>query len=217
MPIDDPKQGVMSFDIMSIMVADNFRAHGFPVRCTSTLLAPFASDEESSVSAGIAPGTILLDVGSDEQLSNRDNSGSKLPSSSVRGSAENRRNFVKPSRWRLLPNVPRPRMSLCILAGANEVARAIQIELERPTRTQKLVKKLAKKYNTFFASKVPIRQILHLLGPGVCKVPHPVSHAEDKANEVRLATKFQMKKMLCFGVAVGHVMTNGQVLCQRHA
>ena len=48
------------------------------------------------------------------------------------------------------------------------------------------------------------------------KFPTPVSHAEDLANkitEVRSTIKFQLKKVLCLGVAVGHIqMTDDQVL-----
>ena len=48
------------------------------------------------------------------------------------------------------------------------------------------------------------------------KFPTPVSHAEDlndKLTEVRSTIKFQLKKVLCLGVAVGHVqMTDDQVL-----
>lgn len=48
------------------------------------------------------------------------------------------------------------------------------------------------------------------------KFPTPVSHAEDlnnKITEVCSTIKFQLKKVLCLGVAVGHVdMTDDQVL-----
>jgi large subunit ribosomal protein L10Ae len=48
------------------------------------------------------------------------------------------------------------------------------------------------------------------------KFPTPVGHAEDLTNkltEVRSTIKFQLKKVLCLGVAVGHVqMTDDQVL-----
>ena len=48
------------------------------------------------------------------------------------------------------------------------------------------------------------------------KFPTPISHAEDlnsKISEVRSTIKFQLKKVLCLGVAVGHVqMTEDQVL-----
>ena len=48
------------------------------------------------------------------------------------------------------------------------------------------------------------------------KFPTPVSHAEDLTNkltEVRSTIKFQLKKVLCLGVAVGHIqVTEDQVL-----
>ena len=48
------------------------------------------------------------------------------------------------------------------------------------------------------------------------KFPTPVSNNEDlnnKLNEVRCTIKFQLKKVLCLGVAVGHVeMNDDQVL-----
>ena len=50
-----------------------------------------------------------------------------------------------------------------------------------------------------------------LLGPGLSKAgkfPTPVSHSEDlakKINEVKSTIKFQLKKVLCLGVAIGHI------------
>lgn len=91
--------------------------------------------------------------------------------------------------------------------------------LLRLNKNKKLVKKLAKKYDAFLASETLIKQIPRLLGPGLSKAgkfPTPVSHAEDLANkltEVRSTIKFQLKKVLCLGVAVGHIqMTDDQVL-----
>jgi len=119
-----------------------------------------------------------------------------------------------------LPHVPRPRMQLCILADAADVDRAKQLDEELPFMTvedlkklnknKKLVKKLAQKYDAFLASEALIKQIPRLLGPGLSKAgkfPTPVSHSEDlarKVNEVRSTIKFQLKKVLCLGVAVGH-------------
>lgn len=94
-----------------------------------------------------------------------------------------------------LPNVPRPRMSVCILADAADIDRAKQNELEymsvddlkkcvciryatffwtdsvplRLNKNKKLVKKLAKKYDAFLSSETLIRQIPRLLGPGLSK------------------------------------------------
>ena len=106
----------------------------------------------------------------------------------------------------------------------------------RMNKNKKLVKKLAKKYDAFLASEALVRQIPRLLGPGLSKgtypsrcypscrlhfspagkFPTPVSHAEDLSNkltEVRSTIKFQLKKVLCLGVAVGHVqMNDDQVL-----
>lgn len=47
------------------------------------------------------------------------------------------------------------------------------------------------------------------------KFPTPVSHAEDltnKSNEVKSTIKFQLKKVLCLGVAIGHIeMSEDQI------
>jgi large subunit ribosomal protein L10Ae len=89
----------------------------------------------------------------------------------------------------------------------------------RLNKNKKLVKKLAKKYDAFLSSETLLKQIPRLLGPGLSKAgkfPTPVSHAEDLTNkltEVRSTIKFQLKKVLCLGVAVGHVqMTDEQVV-----
>lgn len=81
------------------------------------------------------------------------------------------------------------------------------------------MKKLAKKYDAFLSSETLLKQIPRLLGPGLSKAgkfPTPVSHSEDLTNkltEVRSTIKFQLKKVLCLGVAVGHVqMTDEQVV-----
>lgn len=155
----------------------------------------------------------------------------------IKGSEEKRRNFVETVELQIglknydpqrdkrfsgtvkLPNIPRPRMSLCILADAADVDRAKLISLDYMTvedlkklnKNKKLVKKLAKKYDAFLASEALIKQIPRLLGPGLSKAgkfPAPVSHADDlekKVNDVKSTIKFQLKKVLCLGVAVGHV------------
>jgi len=118
-----------------------------------------------------------------------------------------------------LPHLPRPRMSICILADAADIDRAKLIELEymsvddlkKLNKNKKLVKKLAKKYDAFLASDALIKQIPRLLGPGLSKAgkfPSPVSHTDDlasKVTEIKSTIKFQLKKVLCLGVAVGHV------------
>jgi large subunit ribosomal protein L10Ae len=111
------------------------------------------------------------------------------------------------------------------------------LRVHRLNKNKKLVKKLAKKYDAFIASETLIKQIPRLLGPGLSKglseywtrnallifsvaeagkFPTPISHGEDLSNkivEVRSTIKFQLKKVLCLGVAVGHIqMTEDQVL-----
>jgi len=117
-------------------------------------------------------------------------------------------------------------MKVCILADAADVDRAKQIDLEYMTvddlkklnKNKKLVKKLAKKYDAFIASDALIKQIPRLLGPGLSKAgkfPTPVSHTDDLPNkvaEVRATIKFQLKKVLCLGVAVGHAEMNDDQL-----
>ncbi|ORX88410.1 60S ribosomal protein L1-B [Basidiobolus meristosporus CBS 931.73] len=126
-----------------------------------------------------------------------------------------------------LPNVPRPKMSVCVLGDAHHCDQAKEQGLEsmsvedlkKLNKNKKLIKKLAKKYDAFLASEALIKQIPRLLGPGLHKAgkfPTPVSHNDnltDKADELRSTIKFQLKKVLCLGVAVGHVqMTEDQVL-----
>ncbi|KAL8420212.1 hypothetical protein RB594_003117 [Gaeumannomyces avenae] len=74
-------------------------------------------------------------------------------------------------------------------------------------------------YDAFIASDSLIKQIPRLLGPGLSKAgkfPTPVSHADDlsgKVTEVKSTIKFQLKKVLCMGVAIGNVgMTQEQLV-----
>jgi len=126
-----------------------------------------------------------------------------------------------------LPNVPRPKMKLCILADAAHIDQAKVIsldymsvdDLKKLNKNKKLIKKLAKKYDAFLASEALIKQIPRLLGPGLSKAgkfPTPVSHSDsldEKVAELKSTIKFQLKKVLCLGVAVGHVqMTEDQLV-----
>ncbi|KAL5830845.1 hypothetical protein ACOSQ4_016199 [Xanthoceras sorbifolium] len=82
--------------------------------------------------------------------------------------------------------------------------------LKKINKNKKLVKKLAKKYHAFLASESVIKQIPRLLGPGLNKAgkfPTLVTHQESlesKVNETKATVKFQLKKVLCMGVAVGN-------------
>ncbi|CAN6849016.1 unnamed protein product [Brassica oleracea] len=124
-----------------------------------------------------------------------------------------------------LPHIPRPKMKICMLGDAQHVEEAEKIGLDsmdvealkKLNKNKKLVKKLAKKFHAFLASESVIKQIPRLLGPGLNKAgmsspnfPFPtlVSHQESleaKVNESKATVKFQLKKVLCMGVAVGNL------------
>jgi len=85
-------------------------------------------------------------------------------------------------------------------------------------KEKKAVKKWAKHYDALLASDSLIRQIPRLLGPQLNKMgkfPSPISHdmsIRDKIDEISRTVKFQMKKVLCLGVAVGNVaLTHDQI------
>lgn len=127
-----------------------------------------------------------------------------------------------------LKHIPRPKMQVCILgdqqhcdeAKAAEVPYMDAEALKKLNKNKKLVKKLAKKYDAFLASESLIKQIPRLLGPGLNKagkfpglLPHTESMTQ-KIDEVKATIKFQMKKVLCLSVAVGHVDMNPDELAQ---
>jgi large subunit ribosomal protein L10Ae len=118
-----------------------------------------------------------------------------------------------------LPYIPRPKLRVCMLGDAQHIEESNAIgldsmsveDLKKLNKNKKLVKKLAKKYHQFVASEAIIKQIPRLLGPGLNKAgkfPTLVTHHENlegKVNEIKASVKFQLKKVLCLGVAVGNV------------
>merc|ERR1711871_1467658 len=118
-----------------------------------------------------------------------------------------------------LPHVPRPRMKICVLGDAVhcEGAQRANIpfksveDLKKLNKNKKLVKKLAQSFDAFVASQVLIPQIPRLLGPGLNKAgkfPTLVTQSDNieaKATDVKSQVKFQLKKVLCMGVAIGNV------------
>merc|ERR1711918_78307 len=117
-----------------------------------------------------------------------------------------------------LPHVPRMRLKVCVLGDAVHCEQAQNLglpfrsvdDLKKLNKNKKLVKKLALQYDAFLASQVLIPQIPRLLGPGLNKAgkfPTLVQHCdslERKVTELRSQVKFQLKKVLCMGVAVGN-------------
>lgn len=125
-----------------------------------------------------------------------------------------------------LPQVPRPRMKICVLGDAVHCEGAQKLDmpfksvddLKKLNKNKKMVKKLAQQFDAFMASQALIPQIPRLLGPGLNKAgkfPTMITGSdsiEEKANEIRSNVKFQLKKVLCLGVACAHVgMTSDEI------
>ena len=127
-----------------------------------------------------------------------------------------------------LPHVPRPRMKFCVLGDARhcDVAEKLGIpfrsveDLKKLNKNSKLVKKLAGEFDAFLASQTLIPQIPRLLGPGLNKAgkfPTAITehdNIETKIAEIQTQVKFQLKKVLCLGVAIGHVGMSADELRQ---
>ena len=126
-----------------------------------------------------------------------------------------------------LPHIPRPKLRICILGDAFHCEKAAGLGLDFKNadglkafnKNKKLIKKFAKKYHAFVSSESLINQIPRLLGPGLNKAgkfPTLVQQSEElsgKVDEVKATIKFQLKKVLCLNVAVGHIgMEPPQVL-----
>jgi len=157
----------------------------------------------------------------------------------LRLSQENKRNFLetielqvalkaydpnKDKRFAgaiVLPHVPRPKYSVCVIGNDvhNAEAKACgapnmsQDDLKLMNKDKKKVKDLASKYHAFIASAAIVRLIPRLLGPGLNKAgkfPSPINpndNVKEKIVEIKSTVKFQLKskKALCMGVAVANV------------
>ncbi|OQV15948.1 60S ribosomal protein L10a-2 [Hypsibius exemplaris] len=125
-----------------------------------------------------------------------------------------------------LKHTPRPKYKVCVLgdeqhideANSHQIPAMSADDLKKLNKNKKLVKKLAKQYDAFLASDALIKQIPRLLGPGLNKAgkfPTLISHGENmpgKVDELKGTIKFQMKKVLCLAVAIGHVgMSNDEL------
>jgi len=118
-----------------------------------------------------------------------------------------------------LNHVARPTMRICVLGDAYHCERAEQEGVDFKTadglkafnKNKKLIKKFAAQYHAFLASESMIKQIPRLLGPGLNKAgkfPTLIQQSEalsGKMDELKSTVKFQLKKVLCMSVAVGHV------------
>merc|ERR1712100_254708 len=89
-------------------------------------------------------------------------------------------------------------------------------DIKKLNKNKKLVKKMASSFAAFLASETVIKLIPRFLGPGLNKVgkfPSLLTANDNimhKVDEVRSTIKFQLKKVLCMGVAVGNVSMEEQ-------
>merc|ERR1712180_100004 len=127
-----------------------------------------------------------------------------------------------------LKHVPRQKFKVCLLGDQQhcDEAKAKGIDfmsaddLKKLNKDKKKVKALAKKYDASLASDTLIKQIPRLLGPGLNKAgkfPTMITHGDkmvEKINDIKGTIKFQMKKVLCLSVAVGHVSMSEDELAQ---
>jgi len=127
-----------------------------------------------------------------------------------------------------LPNIPRPKLRICIIADqkhADEVAaQGIEVDvttldaLAKFNKEKKAVTKWAKQYQILLATNTVVTKITKVCGNHLNRIglfPAPVTHNEPlakKVNDVRGAVKWQLKKVTCLNVAVGHEeMTDEQL------
>ncbi|XP_004648214.1 60S ribosomal protein L10a-like [Octodon degus] len=125
-----------------------------------------------------------------------------------------------------LKSMPHPKFFLGDQQHCDE-AKAMDIPhmeaLRKLSKSKKLVKKLAKKYDAFLVWESLIKQIPGILGSGLNKVgrfPSLLTHNENmvaKVDEVKSVIKLQMKKCLCLAVALGYVkMTDDKLVYNIH-
>ena len=127
-----------------------------------------------------------------------------------------------------LPHLPRPRMQICVIGDTAHCDMAEKLglsfrtldDLKKLNKNKKQVKKLADSFDAFLASSTLITQIPRVLGPGLNKAgkfPTALGANDDMAAKVadlKAQVKFQLKKVLCMGVAVGHVQMDADQLRQ---
>merc|ERR1712098_134666 len=123
-----------------------------------------------------------------------------------------------------LKHIPRRKFKVCVLGDQAHIdeasSKGIPCMSADDLKKLKKVKKLAKSYDAFLCSDTLIKQIPRLLGPGLSKAgkfPSLITHSDDleaKVVDLKSTIKFQMKKVLCLNVAVGHVNMTEEELAQ---
>jgi large subunit ribosomal protein L10Ae len=131
----------------------------------------------------------------------------------------------------ILPSNPRPNMKICLIADqkhADEAAasnlQGVEVttldNLKKFNKDKKLIKKWAKKFSLLLATDSLVKKIPVVLGPVLNRIgrfPQPVTHSEPlakKIDDVRSTVKWQLKKVTCMNVAVGHENMDDEQLRQ---
>jgi len=118
-----------------------------------------------------------------------------------------------------LPNVARPNLKVCIICDlqAEDIAKKANLntanmdDLKKLNKNKKQVKKFCAGFDAFLASDTIIKTIPRVVGPFMNranKFPASISASDnlpDKVLEVQSTVKFQLKKVLCLGCAIGHI------------
>lgn len=125
-----------------------------------------------------------------------------------------------------LPVAPKVSSSVCVLGNQRHCETAEKLgvdnlnieDLKKFNKNKKLIKKFARKYDSFLASGSLIKQIPRILGPGLTKAGKFPSllddndNVQEKVDTCKATIKFQMKKVMCMSLAVANVtMANAEI------
>jgi len=131
-----------------------------------------------------------------------------------------------------LPFVPRPRLKVVVIADAAHIdkckalgldfidADTLKKKIDPADKKGKEMKKWSRKYKLVFISESLVRQLPKLGGPFLTKwgkFPTVIQQTDDlkaKIDEQLQTVKFQLKKVLCLGVAVANVAMNEEQIRQ---
>jgi len=116
-----------------------------------------------------------------------------------------------------LPNVPAPNRKVGLIGTAVHCDQAKKVDVgcidaegaKKFNKDKKLIKKWAKPFDVLLASESLMKQIPKLMGNTLNKIgKFPVAIGEnekvdDKVKEIKSTVRFQLKKVLCMGTAVG--------------
>lgn len=132
-----------------------------------------------------------------------------------------------------LPYIPRPKLRVCVIADAALIDKCIQYKIDYidaeslkkkidpADKKAKELKKWARKYKLLFISETLVKNLAKQFGGPFLtkwgKFPTVVSANDDvrvKVEEGLSTVKFQLKKVLCLGVAVANAGMNEENIRQ---